>query len=75
MRQNLDGYRKMGKKNIEHGFGYLQEVIKHPEILKVIPQGSHVIFMPNNDRWLQKKNFGLARNIVARGEKIILLPV
>jgi len=74
-RKKRDGYEVMGKKNIQFAFDYLLEATKNPEILKIIPKNAHVIFIPRKKQWLQNKNFQLAKDIIKRGEKLVLLPV
>ena len=66
MNKRRNGYEVMGRKNIKLSFDYLLEAVRNPEILKIIPQNAHIVFIPRKDRWLQNKNFQLAKSIINR---------
>lgn len=75
MNKRKNGCEVMRRKNVKFAFDYLLEAVKNLEILKIIPPGAHVIFIPHKDRWLQNRNLQMAKHIINQGDKVILLPV
>jgi hypothetical protein len=59
-------------RNLALAFDLLQAQFSDPALLREIPSGATVIFIPEDDPELAEYNFGLARAAIARGQNVYL---
>ncbi|HEV8713272.1 MAG TPA: DUF5647 family protein [Candidatus Binatia bacterium] len=63
------------RKNLLLGIEFDKYLIEHPKLIEKIPQGTHVVLLPEYDPELFKANMRLARKRLKEGEKVVFVRV
>ncbi len=67
--------KEMVRKNLVLGMEFDKYLIEHPNLIEKIPQGAHVVLLPEDDSDLYKANMRLARQRLKEGKKVVFVKV
>ncbi len=67
--------KEMVRKNLLLGMEFDKYLIEHPDLIEKIPQGAHVVLLPEYDPELLEANKRLARKRLREGEKVVFVRV
>ena len=67
--------KELVRKNLLLGVEFDKYLVEHPSVIEKIPQGAHVILLPEYDSELLNANMRLARKKIKEGEKVVLVRV
>ena len=62
-------------KNMVLGFEFDKYLVEHPSFAKRIPHGATLIFLPESDRELCKKNLSLSEKEKRSGKNVVLVKI
>lgn len=54
---------------------FVKYLIEHPEFDAQIPDGAHIVFMPDNDPELREENTKLIEQVRREGNKVVIVRV
>ena len=54
---------------------FVKYLIEHPEFDTQIPDGAHIVFMPDNDPELREENTRLIEQVRREGNKVVIVRV
>ena len=67
--------QSMAARNLAIGFEFEKYLIEHPELRERIPQGAHVVLLPQWDTELAEYNRKLAERHISAGEAVVFVRV
>ena len=67
--------KEVARKNLLLGMEFDKYLIEHPSLIEKIPQGAHVVLLPEYDPELCKANMQLARKRIKEGEKVVFVKI
>ena len=66
-------YEEQVQKNMELGEQFTAYALEHPDILKKIPEGAEIVFLPEDDSELTAQNQKIIARLTSQKQDVIII--